>query len=114
MSADIEVLTWSQVIPIHRCQSGIATLQGRVTSLLCNQSKDGAYADEVREKQIFYRVTNNTNPRSVASLKLMAGNGHEVHVFEKLGVNKWRNLGMWRVARFEPEGEGTVFLLERD
>jgi hypothetical protein len=113
MSMENEILTWSQVMPIHRCQSGIATLQGRVTSLLCNQSKEGAYADEVRGKQIFYRVTTSTNQRSVDALKRMAGTGQDVHVFEKLGVNKWKNLGLWRVSRHEPEGEGTVFLLER-
>jgi hypothetical protein len=105
-------LTWSEVVPIHGSQSGIATKNGQVRSLLCNQAKEG-YADEVFEDKIFYRVTNSTNPKSVAALHAAVGCKQRLRVFEKLGVNRWLDHGEWHAANVGAEGEGTVFLLLR-
>ena len=111
MSETTKTLTWAEVVPIHASQSGISTRQGRVTSLLCNQAKEGNYADEVQADKIFYRVTSSTNPKSVEALKRMVGSADSVRVFEKLGVNRWLELGLWRVSDVAVEGEGTLFLL---
>ena len=108
----MNTLTCSQVVPIHGSQSGIATRNGQVRSLLCNQAKEG-YADEVFEDKIFYRVTNTTNPRSVAALRATVGGDQRFRVFEKVGVNQWLDHGEWRAANVAEEGEGTVFLLLR-
>jgi hypothetical protein len=105
-------LTWSQVVLTHGSQSGIATRNGQVRSLLCNQAKEG-YADEVFEDKIFYRVTNSTNPKSVAALRAAVGSRQPLHVFEKLGVNRWLDHGEWNATKMAEEGDGTVFLLLR-
>lgn len=108
----MNTLTWSQVVPIHGSQSGIATRAGKAHSLLCNQAKEG-YADEVLDDKIFYRVTSSTNPRSVAALRAAVGSEDRLRVFEKIGVNRWVDHGEWRAANVGDEGEGTVFLLLR-
>jgi hypothetical protein len=115
MSDQKRTLAWKEVVPVHGSQSGISVRQGVVTSLLCNQAKDGPYADEVRGEQIFYRVTDSTNPRCVAALKKMvADRERSVQVFEKLGVNRWADLGQWQVVDVASEDEGCwVFLLHR-
>jgi hypothetical protein len=115
MSDQKSTLEWKEVVPVHGSQSGISVRQGIVTSLLCNQSKDGPYADEVRGDEIFYRVTDSTNQRSVAALKKMvADEERSVQVFEKLGVNRWADLGRWKVVDVASEDEGCwVFLLHR-
>ena len=105
-------LTWSQIVPIHGSQSGISTKNGRVRSLLCNQAKEG-YADEVFDDKMFYRVTNSTNPKSVAALRATVGSNQMFRVFEKIGVNKWIDHGEWKAANVAEERDGSVFLLLR-
>ena len=108
----MNTLTWSQVVPVHGSQSGIATRAAKAHSLLCNQAKEG-YADEVLDDKIFYRVTSSTNPRSVAALRAADGSEDRLRVFEKIGVNRWVDRGEWRAANVAEEGEGTVLLLLR-
>jgi hypothetical protein len=107
-----QTLSWADVVAIHGSQCGISTKAGQVRSLLCNQAKDG-YADEVFEDEIFYRVTANTNPRSVAALRAMVGSKDKFHVFEKIAVNQWIDHGDWRAAQVADEADGTLFLLVR-
>jgi hypothetical protein len=106
-------MSWNEVVAIHNAQTGISTKDGRVRSVLCNQSKDG-YADEVREDKIFYRVTSSTNPKSVATLRGMVGLNLTIRVFEKLGVNQWLDHGDWFVHDCADEDEGEVFLLTKN
>jgi hypothetical protein len=106
-------MTWAEVQKIHTSQRGILVKGGRVVSLLCNQAKDAVYADEVHDDEIKYRVTSSTPSADVNALKKMAGQPSEVHVFEKLGVNKWRPHGKWCVQQFCQEGEGITFSLKR-
>jgi hypothetical protein len=113
MTAESTPLTWTEVVAVHRSQSGISTHNGTVRSLLCNQSKEGPYADEVREHQIFYRVTTSTNKTSVSALRNMKNSGLTFRVFEKLAKNCWRDHGHWRVSDVAEEPEGTLFLLTR-
>jgi hypothetical protein len=106
--------SWSEVLATHRSQSGISLSGGRVRSLLCNQNKAGEYGDEVRENQIFYRVTRSTPLRSVLALKDMVGGDDPVRVFEKLEKNRWIDHGVWLVANAAiEEPDGMLFLLER-
>jgi hypothetical protein len=113
MTSPPSTLTWTEVVAVHRSQTGISTNHGQVRSLLCNQSKEGPYADEVREDQIFYRVTASTNKTSVAALRGMKTNGHAFRVFEKLGKNRWLDHGCWKVSDIADEADGTLFLLNR-
>ena len=110
---DSGTLTWSEVAAFHAVQAGISTRNGKARSILCNQSKDGEYADEVRADTIFYRVTSSTNAASVEALKRMVGCGEPVRVYEKLGVNRWLDHSWWMVADCAPEGEGQLFLLKK-
>jgi hypothetical protein len=105
-------LTWHEVAAIHMVQAGISTKDGKVRSVLCNQSKEGEYADEIREDAIFYRVTRSTNAAGVAALTRMVGTGGRIHVFEKVGVNRWIDHNLWIVVDCAPEAEGTLFLLK--
>lgn len=104
-------MSWYEVVAIHNTQSGISTKDGMVRSVLCNQAKEH-YADEVREDSIFYRVTSNTNAKSVAALRGIVELDHAIRVFEKLGVNQWVDHGHWFVHAFAQEDEGEVFLFK--
>ena len=106
------IMAWSEVVAIHNSQSGISTKGGRVRSVLCNQEKEG-YADEVRSDAIFYRVTSSTNQFGVATLQGMVGLTQPIRVFEKLGVNQWRDHGEWFVNAVAEEDSGYVFLFRR-
>jgi hypothetical protein len=106
-------ITWREVVATHGSQTGIATKGGVVRSLLANQSKEGNYADEIRDDTIFYRVTDRTNAASVQCLLGMVGTGRHIHVFEKLGKNRWRDHGEWLAADAAEEQDGTLFLLKR-
>jgi hypothetical protein len=106
-------ITWQEVVATHGSQAGISTKGGVVRSLLANQAKEGSYADEIREDTVFYRVTERTNSTSVQCLRGMVGTGRHIHVFEKLGKNRWRDHGEWIAVDVAIEGEGTLFLLKR-
>jgi hypothetical protein len=106
-------ITWKEVVATHGSQAGIATKGSVVRSLLANQAKEGSYADEIREDTIFYRVTDRTNPTSVQCLREMVGTVQQIHVFEKLGKNRWRDHGKWIAADAAEEEGGTLFLLKR-
>lgn len=107
----MHTMSWNEVVAIHNAQSGISTKDGKVRSVLCNQAKEG-YADEVRNDAIFYRVTSNTSPKSVAALRDMAALNQTIRVFEKLRVNQWLDHGLWFVHAFAQEDDGEVFLLK--
>jgi hypothetical protein len=110
-STKSEPITWEQVLPVHRSQSGISTRDGKVVSLLCNQAKAGPYADEVFEDKIIYRVTTATLRQNVEALKRMVGTPEPVSVFEKLGKNRWVDLGKWQVKQLAAEEDCVLFLL---
>jgi hypothetical protein len=103
-------MTWTQVQETHHTQAGIFIKDGTVLSLLANQNKLG-YADEIQDRNIFYRVSSATNPKSVSVLVGMAGSASPVHVFEKLGKNHWCHHGTWVVAAVADEDDGKVFHL---
>ena len=108
-----EELVWKTVYQFHKSVSGIATKGGEVFSLLCNQNKAGEYADEVFPDRLHYRVTSQTQKGVVEALKSAVGSGKPVRVFEKVGVNRWKDLSNWVIAQAEPESDGLLFLLKR-
>lgn len=110
-SPNPDTVSWDRVLPVHRSQSGISTRDGKVISLLCNQAKSGPYADEVYDDKIIYRVTTATLRQNVDALKRMVGDPSAVTVFEKLGKNRWRDLGLWCVAQLAEEEDCVLFLL---
>ncbi len=105
------MLTWEDVNETHRAWTGIYATGGQVISLLCNQSKAGAYSDQVCEDRILYRVTRRTLPAGARALTNMVGSTTPVRVFEKLGVNQWKDLGPWLVDDVREEVNGLVFVL---
>lgn len=106
-------LDWKTVYQFHKSLSGIATRAGEVFSLLCNQNKAGEYADEVFPDRLLYRVTSQTQRRVVEALKNAVGSNRTVRVFEKVGVNRWKDLEDWVIVQVEPESDGWLFLLKR-
>ena len=111
--ATAEELGWKTVYEFHKSLSGIATKGGEVFSLLCNQNKAGEYADEVFPDRLHYRVTSQTQKRVVEALKRAVGSDKPVRVFEKVGVNRWKDLSNWVLVQVEPESDGWLFLLRR-
>jgi hypothetical protein len=109
----VEELDWKTVYQFHKSLSGIATKGGEVFSLLCNQNKAGEYADEVFPDRLLYRVTSQTQQRVVSALRDAVGTGKPVRVFEKVGVNRWKDLANWVIVEVEPESDGWLFLLKR-
>jgi hypothetical protein len=107
-----EELDWKTVYQFHKSLSGIATRGGEAFSLLCNQNKAGEYADEVYPDRLLYRVTSQTQHRVVLALKNAVGSRKPVRVFEKVGVNRWKDLAEWAIVQVEPESDGWLFLLK--
>jgi hypothetical protein len=107
-------MRWAEVQAIHKTQRGIYTVRGEVVSLLCSQTKDARYADEVSDDVILYRVTASTSQPAVQLLENTVGSAKAVHVFEKLGVNHWFDHGMWTVVELQRESVVTsTFVLRR-
>ncbi len=108
-----KALTWQEVVETHRSWRGISAASGRVTSLLCNQAKDGGYSDVVTDDYIEYRVTAATLASDVRALVAMVGQPGRVRVFEKLAVNQWSDLGDWLLADVERTEGAMTFILRR-
>lgn len=104
-------LTWQEVIKTHKSWSGISASAGTVKSLLCNQHKDGGYSDVVLADRIEYRVTATTLPADVRALVSTVGQQCPIRVFEKLGVNKWSDLGNWFVVDVQRTDNAITFIL---
>jgi hypothetical protein len=105
------MLTWEDVNETHRAWTGIYASGGQVISLLCNQSKNGSYSDQVFEDRIHYLVTRKTLPAGARALTNMVGSSTPVRVFEKLGVNQWKDLGLWLVDDVREEHSSLAFIL---
>lgn len=123
-----EVLDWKTVSRIHRVRNGIYQKDGRLISLLTDFGKiTPAYPDYYGadgDGVIHYTGAGRRGDQKtdVFNRAMLAAidSGHIVPLFCKIGVNRWRFLGHWRVAGaeyiFEESRERMVwkFRLERN
>lgn len=110
------MLEWIDVAKVHQTVEGISVHEGRVRSILCNPGKGGRYPDKVEAERIVYYVNGNTPQKGISALVGMVGTTVSIRVFEKLGVNRWRDLGEWSaldVGQPDPEGFVAIVLGRR-
>lgn len=100
-----EVYSWTQIGEVHRSRNGIYQKNGRLVSLLTDFGKiNPCYPDFHGDSTDIIHYTGSGRR---GDQKLDAANrvlldairsGHEVPLFNKLGVNRWEYLGDWCVA----------------
>ncbi len=102
------ILTWKEVSAIHGTRNGIYHVDGHLVSLLTDFGKiNPPYQDRYRDgtDAISYtgagRRGDQKPDRWNRAMLAAIDSGHSVPLFCKLGVNRWRYLGQWRVASAE-------------
>ena len=100
------VMRWSEVVRVHGTVAGIATRNGRVFSLLCNQAKAGQYPDRLHGDRLTYYVGRRTQSHGIQALLKLVERPEPVRLFEKLGVNQWRDHGNWTPIRMGAQTSG--------
>lgn len=102
------LMTWSEVNAVHETRNGIYQRGGKLISLLTDLGRiTPCYPDFEGESPdtIFYTGAGRrgNQKRDVYNLSLIEAShsGVPVPLFCKLGVNRWRFLGFWRVT--DPE-----------
>jgi len=99
------VFSWEIVSSLHRARHGIYQNGGRLVSLLtdfgrinpCYPDFHGDTQDVIHYTGSGRRGDQKLDVRNRALLDAI-DTGHEVPLFNKLGVNRWEYLGKWRVA----------------
>ncbi len=99
------MMTWAEVSEVHRSRNGIYHRRGRLVSLLTDFGRiNRCYPDFVGNSPevIHYTGSGRRGDQKLdaanEALHSAIGLGHAVPLFNKLGVNRWEFLGMWRVA----------------
>lgn len=88
-------MLWSEVAAIHRAVTGIGTVDGVPASILCNTEKSGPFPDVVGDTRLTYYINGPSKTMFADRLVAVVGTGRRVRVFQKLGMNSWRDLGDW-------------------
>ncbi len=99
-------MLWSEVAAVHRSVTGIGTTDGVPTSILCNPAKSGQFPDIVGETRITYYVNGPSKTMFADKLIAAIGTGRPMRVFEKVGMNNWRDLGDWTPTDMRVEQRG--------
>lgn len=101
-----DILKWEDVVKKHKVIAGISAKDGLVRSLLCNPGSDQLYPNEIKEKTITYYVGVNTQTYGIKALFKSLEEGNAFPVFKKLGVNKWEELGNYKIKSMKEQKEG--------
>ncbi len=110
-----KILTWKEVVITHRSIAGISTKGGYVVSILCNPGSDQNYPNKIMNKKILYYVGKNTNSNGINALFNSIKKRNSFPVFEKIAVNKWRNIGAFKATSVKEKADGYVeFNLDKD
>ena len=102
---DDRILSWSEVLQVHRSRNGIHQRNGRLVSLLTDLGKINAcYPDFHGESTDVLHYTGSgrrgnqkLDVRNLALLNAITTR-HAVPLFNKIGVNRWIFLGHWQVS----------------
>ena len=92
----MDILSWKDVVSTHQTIAGISVKNGLPISILVNQRKDGIYSDQVKDTELIYVLTKDTQQRGITALLSIIGKPYEVRAFEKIDKNKWLDLGNWK------------------
>ncbi len=119
--------SWSEVAEVHRSRNGIYQKNGQLISLLTDFGRiNPCYPDFHGETQqtIHYTGSGRRGDQKLdaANRAMMSAiaNKNAVPLFNKLAVNRWEFLGLWRVTASSylyDEGQERMiwkFMLERD
>lgn len=100
-----QVFSWQEVSQVHRTRNGIYQKKGRLISLLTDFGKiNPAYPDfhGETEKIIYYTGSGKRGDQKpdIFNRSLLAAieSRHDVLLFCKLAVNRWKFLGFWKVT----------------
>lgn len=99
------VITWNSVLKIHKVVNGIYTKNKIVKSILCNFEDKGSYPNKKYGNKIKYFVGTKTPSGGIISLINMCGNKIPIRVFEKISVNKWKDIGNYVVVSINDQSE---------
>lgn len=108
MPAEAGILTWAEVVKIHRTQRGIrAPRGGAEASIICNMSVDAPYPDRFIGPDVLRYVGQGFDgdqemTRDNESLRQAIERGVPIRVFEHVAKNQFRDHGMW-FGEGEPE-----------
>lgn len=100
------ILKWKDVLKKHKVVAGISTKDGLVRSLLCNPGSDQLYPNEIKEHTITYYVGVSTQTYGIKALFRSFEEGNSFSVFEKMGINKWKELGSYKIESMKEQEEG--------
>ena len=106
-----KILPWNDVIKIHRTVSGISIKDGLVSSLLCDTSENQRYPNKISKDRITYYIGENTQTSGINALFKSFNQGCPFLVFEKMGTNKWINLGKF-IINSQKKGRGDYISFE--
>lgn len=98
-------MTWAEVKKTHKTVAGINSSNGRVYSLLVNVDPKAPYPNQISKNEIVYYFGQSTQFWAVQALLNSVGKNQPIHVFQKLAINKWQDLGNWLPVRIADEDE---------
>lgn len=101
-------ISWEEVVKTHKVISGISTKGGLVHSLLCNTGNDQKYPNKIENDEIIYYVGQDTPSHGINALFKSMEQGNSLSVFQKIQVNKWRNIGHFCIKSVNEESDGFV------
>jgi hypothetical protein len=96
------MLSWNDVVKIHRTQAGIrAPRGGTEASIICNTGPHGPYPDRFLGPNVLHYVGRGFDGDQALdgdneSLRQAVERGIEVRVFEQLGKNRYLDHGLWQ------------------
>lgn len=97
MAVDV-LLDWSSVKKFHKVVCGIHTKNSVVLSLLCNFDQSGPYPNRKLANKIIYYIGAQTPSGGFKALVSMFNKPDSLRVYEKKAVNKWLDLGNYKVS----------------
>lgn len=100
-----DILSWSEVLRVHKIRNGIYQRNGRVISLLtdfgrinpCYPDFHGDSTDIIHYTGAGRRGDQKLDPFNRA-MKNAIETGHSVPLFNKLSAGRWEFLGLWAVV----------------
>jgi len=92
-----KIISWEEVISTHRTIAGINCKGGIINSLLCNTSKDQNFPNRIEKDIIYYFINLKKHFAGEKAFINSIQKQNAFPVFEKLGVNKWRDCGRFCV-----------------
>ena len=100
-----DIFSWNEVSQVHKIRNGIYQRNGRLVSLLTDFGRiNPCYPDVYGEltDTIHYHGAGRRGDQKLDSFNRAMFNAiesnHAVPLFNKLTVNRWQFLGLWRVC----------------